>query len=1162
MNKKFLKAAAISAAGIAGGLYALFLIAPFFVNGILNSHSADIKKMLEESSGGYKIELSDMKVVTTPKLTAGLKLGSAKISLPNEHELLSADNFEIKMSLLPILARRIEIDKVALENAKLTLEVLNNGRFMIEDYIPEAAPKEGDTTQAAGLPLGLKLSNHLPDIYLKNYDIAFIDTVKGKKYILDGDKFNITDFILNKKIKLNANGEIVLDGEKHFAYDVKVKNHIMPDLDLNELVFPDEPADSAAESVEVQPKCGVKDSALPFNVISIFEAIHKNRLGANLNADIKTSGTLEDINYDGKFTLDGMTVAVDGQKLPESSLNMEFKGNKTKLVSTFYTSNSKDESTSIIGDIKTGKNPQYNLHFLSNAGINNIINIVDSLAKSFGINDLDTLSGTGNLDANFSITGNTKKVNSSGYLKIPSATVKYTLYNILIDKINADVNLDNNNVDIKNISFSILNQPLNITGKITSDATADVHLKADKLPLKGLVAAAGQMALLKENNFNSGTLSMDATLKGKLSNPTPALNLSIDNVNIKNIPTNTTLTLANSKVDVQTDGKTFNGIINAANANIINPMAKIKAPAAKITIGEKDIKIDNTYILLDNSRIDISGSITDYAGKNLAMDITANGNLLANDLKNMVPKEFQTFVGGAKGSLPLSVKITGNDKAQNIDFTLTSNPENYFSILDLDLLRGKPVTIKSSMKLANDTLKFSDSGIYTGSTAVAALDGQVSSLSKSQKLSLNLSVPALVSMPVPGFGKNSLVSAKGNISIGGTALNPTLKGAVSVPEIKIPDMKVSLSDLAVNLNGALAQGKGTLKNLTSGGIAAENLASDFTFNPKTNVFYLKNITGTAFSGKIGGNVSYNVMNGKIGVDLTGSGLNAVRAIEGAAGIKNALTGTLDFTANVTTAGATDIEMIKNLKGKMSFGINDGAFGSIGRIESMLSANNVMANFIMKSAVAALSTIPVIKDSANFKYIKGNMTFNNGWADISSIKTSGPSMAYFISGKYNILNGSANLVILGRLGSDVVAVLGPVGELSVNKLTSYIPKFGAATASIINTMTTNPNGERTSEIPALSGGNTVYKDFKVNFNGGVESASSVKSFKWLSNPDMSEIETKSLKEQLQTSRDTIKTDVEKRIEAAKNLKEQSTEDFKNQVQNVKDSVDEIKNLFKF
>ena len=112
------------------------------------------------------------------------------------------------------------------------------------------------------------------------------------------------------------------------------------------------------------------------------------------------------------------------------------------------------------------------------------------------------------------------------------------------------------------------------------------------------------------------------------------------------------------------------------------------------------------------------------------------------------------------------------------------------------------------------------------------------------------------------------------------------------------------------------------------------------------------------------------------------------------------------------------------------------------------------------------------------------------------------------------------------------------------------------------MTTNPKGEPIEEIPQLSSGNEVYKDFKVNFNGGIDSQSSVKSFKWLSAPDMSAIDALSIKEQLNRNKETIKTDVKETIDTLKQMKEQSKQDIKNEIQNMKDSVNDLKNLFKF
>jgi len=1168
MLKKIIKITGFSILGILATLYVLFLIIPFIANGIIKAHNSDLVKIIEDTTG-FKTNLNEIKLVTTPKLTAGLKIGHADFKLPDNSEFLSADNFEVKLSLVPLLTKKIELDKISIDNSKITLGVKKDGHFLLEDAIKSVIEKNTQPDdkvyiqaepQQVGLPFGIKLSNKLPNIYLNNYDIAFIDTSNGKKYYLDGDKFNITDFVLNKKVKINANGAIYLEDTKHFGYDIKILNNIMPNIQLHDLVFPDN-SNPTTQNNNTEVKETQIAEMPQINVIDIFKAIHNNQLAANVTTDLKTTGTPDDIDYQGYFKIDGMTVAVDGNKLPEGLINADFKGKKTKFNATLYSSMSKEESTTAYGDIEGGKNPKFNMHFLSNAKVNNIFALIDSIAKSFGINDLDTLSATGQLDANFYIIGDKKSVKSSGYFKLPNASIKYGLYNILINNINADINLADNNVNVKDISFTVLDQPLRAYGTLSSDAIADLHLTADKLLLKALVATTGQMAILKENDFKSGTLSMDASLKGKLTAPIPAVKLNIDDVNIKNIPTDTTVALANCNIDLNTDGKTFSGNINANSASVINPLATLKMPSAKISIDDKDIKINNARITLDNSKIDITGGIYDYL-KKLTINLNASGYLVSSDIKNMIPKDFLAFVGNAKGQMPLNAKITGDIQSQNIEVDLTANQDNYFQIANIDLLRGKTTNIKSNMKLANDTLKFSDTGIYANGVSIANLSGQISNLSKTQNLALNFDIPKLIGMPIPSLSDKTLISAKGNIAIGGTALKPTLKGNVSIPEIKIPEMLVTLEKLEIALNGALAKGSGTLAKVTSGGIVATNLTSDFILNPETLILYLNNIKGTAFNGNIGGNVSYNMMNGKIGVDFQGSGLDAITAIEGAAGIKNALSGTLGFNVNVTLSGATDVEMIKNLKGNMTFNIDDGALIGIGRIENLVAANNIMSNVIMKTAVATLSSIPVIKESANFKYIKGEMTFNDGWANLTSIKTSGPSMAYFITGKFNILNGTANVSILGRLGSDVIAALGPVGDLSVDKLTSFIPKFGAATSALLKAMTTSPKGEKINEIPQLSSNNEVYKDFKVDFNGGVDSQSSVKSFKWLSNPDTSAIDAPTMKEQLQQNKEALKTDVKETVDALKQMKEQSKEDIKNEIQNMKDSVNELKNLFKF
>lgn len=1144
--RKFWKYIGITVVSFIIAVYVLFLIVPFFLTGVINSYNDEISALVEKSCG-FKLKLENMKVLTTPKLTVGAEVGHAEVALPTGEKFVTVDNVQAKMSLIPLIAKRVEIDMVGADNLNINLKVKKDGRFLLEDYIPQENQKnEEPSTTLAGLPFGFKLSNHLPNIILNNYNVAFIDMPTDKTYSIFGDNVSVSDFILDKKIKIAVNGKAMMQDKVQFNYDIKLLNKIMPQLDLNDIVF----ASNEDEKKNTQD--------FNINLIDIFKAIYKNRLTADVNADVKTSGTLDDIDMTGYIDVSNLSVAVDGKILPASSADIKLKGNGINMYTKLYTA--ENELTELIGVIKTGKHPKIDLNCKSNAKFQSIFDLLDSVAKSFDYNDFDTLTATGGLDADFTIKSNLKNIESSGYLKIPSASIAYKLYNVAVNNISADIDFANNVVNIKKAGLSILGQPLKISGSIKQDATADLLIIADKLQLKGLLLAVGQMALLKENKINSGTLSMSASIKGKLDKIVPKVNLSIDNVNLKNIPSNTTVKVVNTNIDLTTDGKKTNGLISVSSAKVINPMAVISAPTAKITFGEKDININNAYILLNNSRIDITGKVADYTTKNLKFNINAKGNLLASDIRSMIPADMRSMVS-AKGKLPLSVNVVGNDKTQDVAFNLTANPTNYVSVVSVDQLRGKTTAIKGNVKINGDSLKFSDTGIYANGANIATLKGSVNDLTKSQKLNLNVTTPSNIAFIIPGFGKSKVV-AGGNIDVSGVAANPILKGSVSIPSVKIPEVPLTMTDMQVSLNGPIVKGNGTLKKFVTGGIVAENLASDF--NLTNNVFYLKNLSGEAFDGKINGNISYNISNGHIGVAFKGVGMDAEKAIAGSAGLKNALSGKLNFNANVTLHGATQTAMMKNLKGKASFDISDGSFGNIGRFENFLFAQNLQQNSIVKAVVNSVKSLPTIKNTAQFKTISGNMSFNNGWAQLNSVKTSGPSMSYYVKGRYNLLNATANVVILGRLSAEVVAVLGPLGDLSVSKLTSYIPKFGTATGNIINALTTNPKGENTASIPALSNGNKNYKDFKVVFNGGVESRSSVKSFKWLSTCDMSAIKKTTMKEQVKETKQAVKDAVQEKKDAfnqhmaeQKTQAQEANQEMKNAVQGIKN----LKNLLK-
>ena len=1140
MNDK-LKKFCIWSGSILLGLYLLFLLLPFVISPIVDSYSDKIEDSLSEASG-FNIDLDDISVVTAPNLSAGIKVQNISLSIPSEKSpFFKSEGASIRLALLPLLLRKVQIDSVSAKSIVADLTVKKDGSFLVQDYIPKM---KTSTEPMTALPYGFKLSNHLPNISAKSYKISFIDAETSKFYYIDGVNLKLSDFILDKKFKFSTQGKIVLDDMIMSNYNLKIYNKIMPALQLNDLIFPksDQAEEETVEVTEVST----------FNIIDIFKSIYNNKLAFDISADTKISGTYKAPHLNGFINLDALSVAVNGKKLPESYAHLIFKGSKTDIDSMFFSSEDSDELTQIIGNFYTGKKPSVDMTLRSNAKFNNIIRLIDSIASSFEIKDFNTLSATGGIDADFNINSDMKKVASNGYLKVLPSSLTYGLYNVSVNDITADIDLTNNDINIKKAGFSVLGHPLRLSGTVGHDASLDLKLIANKLSLKGLLAAFGQISLLKDNTINNGSISLNAAILGKLDKIKPELSADISNIDILNKPSDIRISLRNAIISLLYDGKAFDGDIDVAALALAHPMAYISVPKASVYVDEKDIEIKNTYLMFNNSKIDITGTIADYVEDRMNMNISAVGKVVGNDVLSIIPAEFRSLIS-AKGSLPLQVKLTGNTKVQNIKLNIDSDKDNYVSFMDIDLLKGQKTKVHSSIELIGDSLTFSNTGISNEKTTVAKLSGGISKLYSSPNLNLNLAVPNTISFPIWGL-PSSKVTANGSVSILGDILTPQVRGTVNIINLLIKDMDVSIKDLVADLSGPILNGSATARQFRAGGILADDLSSDFSLD-NYSVFKLKDLTAKAFDGNIKGDISYDIPKTKVDVFLKGSGLNSTEAIAGAIGIKNALTGVLDFSAKLSMKGVTDKEIIQSLSGDVDFNVAEGRFMGIGRLENLVAAQNVSSNSVLKSAISALSTLSTIQETNKYKYIKGNLELSNGSAKISKILVAGPLMAYYVKGVYNILPNTANLVILGRLEAKVVSCLGPLGELSADKLLAYIPKFGVMTSNILKQLTADPANENTSLIPQLTEGSTSYKDFKVIFNGPVSGTSSVKSFKWLSQCDTTEM---NIKQDLQDANDAVKTNIDNRIDQAKNNAETVKSNVNNIIETQKNRVEAIKN----
>ena len=1160
--KKFFKIFSITLVSILSVLYLAFLfVLPNCVD--LNKYEPQIKKAILDSTG-FIVNTEDIKLSTGWNFSAGLKAGRIDIFYPNNEKFFQLKNADVKLSLLPLLTKNIIIDSVSADNIILRMKIEKDGTFYIEQFLKKDENKETTQEVSTELPLGLKFSDIMPVIDVKKYSISLVDSQTNKFYTLTGDNFKISNFVLNDKIKISAIGKILLDKEEHINYDINLFSKVMPTFE------PTEETSNSQEKVDI---------------LYYLKALKTINLMANVKADLKLTGDIDDIKTDGTLDITGLSLKVKGSQLPQSYIKTAFSGNKISIDSNLNTS--KTENINVHGYYKYGKNQYIDLTTKSDKiSLSNMFDIVSSFLPIFGMNDIKGISANGTLRANFNIQSDFKKINSSGYLKVDNANVFYNLFNIAVKNINSDIDFSRNQIDIRKASAYVNGAPISLTGAINSNAYANLNLKADRLSLKGLMATFGMLNVLKDNNINSGIVTIDGKLKGNLSKTKPQINVLLESINLYNKPMRTSVILTKGSSDITfTKDNKIDGKVLVTGLRIKSPdFGNYSLPSTKLTFDDKNFYIQPSAIFFNNSKIDFKGKVSNYADKkNNNVDIEVYGLILARDLKSIVPKEFRKDIS-ASGKIPIILKVKGNLDAQTITAQALANSTNYISYGTVNSLLNKTTLLNASMNLANNNLKINDISLnalntnrgltenfnsnLSGSTKIASVTGGVSNLQNKYPYinSLKVSMPNSLIISIPSL-KGSKLQIVGNLNVHGSTKNPSILGQISIPKATFPSLKTNVKNLNVNVNKStinascpyltvsdsnmgfttvidnnfnkgiriksmnldaqkinldtllvalsnlpqnsvgqgtdlgvtLSNGKGKIALFSLGGLKASDVTSNFVIND--NSLKLNNIVGYSYGGKIAGNASYNMVFGNLKLDMQGRGVSSEPALRDFTGIGNLINGAMDFDANnIRLIAGTEAQMMQSLRGNTTFIISNGQMGTLGKLENLLYAQNILGNNLLKNSLGSITKAVSIKKTGDFKYIKGKISFSGGWANINTFKTSGPAMSLYLTGSYNLLNNNIRATMLGRLSNDVVEVLGPVGEFSFNKLLSYMPKFGSITAGMVNQMTTNPYGENVSMLPDLTPKQSgATKEFKVILNGNIESTKAIKSFKWLSNP---------------------------------------------------------------
>ena len=1140
---------------LASAYLSFLVILPNVVN--LNKYKGNFQAKALAFTG-LNIDYTSAKLITTPTLKIGIKANDFSVSYPNNQKFFESKKIALKVRILPLIIKTISISNIDVDSPALNCTILKNNKLDLEEFIEQNKDLSFDKKRE---DVNYNFSERIPDIQLNNYNLAIKDSTSNDNLAFKGKSLKIDKAKLNKHIHVVTDGELAYDNNKNVSYKFDIDS-FLPEVSQTEKEH--------------------NSAFLSKNIVQIYK---KYDFKANIKSKIKIKEKNGRIQNNGYIDATGVSLNIDGAKLPAGYLNINFKKDKVKLNSNIYFS--KSEKAAIAGKFAYGKNKKFELEIKApNVNITHIYSYSLGLLDCLNLkNDLENVNAQGMLSANIKFATDLKKIKSQGNCGIRNAQVTHKTIPVGIKGINAYVDLSDNGVNIKQAEAIIDKTPLKISGYIYPDSSTNININTKHLYLPNLINAFAPTDFKQVYKFLNGYLTLDATIKGKLSDTKPELKLNLTSLLLNDKANGLVLSNGSTIANISTTKKAYKGYIKTVSTKIYKPNLKlaVKNDNTQISIDKDNIKILPTYLYLNSSPIKLEGETKDYMDKKKTK-ISVIGGIKTDDLVQALPLALQPSAVH-QGTLPIIIDISGNNKKTNISAQLLSNASNHLSLIRINKLINQTSIIDFSADIVDSDLHLKDFGIYqlqahkplsanlknnlTNSYKLAQISGKITNIDKKTPYinNLDIQIPASLAISSNAFG-NSKLNAKGDVDISGYTSEPIIQGNLNISNVVIPEFmtKVQNIELAINnsilnakvdnfiVNGSqlsvdanaimdfnrifditniklsssycdldqvsqtfakihqevrtqksnksngyivpikIEKGVARVDKLKMGDVIATNLSGQIKLNK--NILTINNIKAKSCNGSLEGTMQHNLSNQNITLDLYGRGMNANSALSSYLLVKDQIFGNLDFHSVVNIQGINNQNRIKTLNGYSDFSVSNGHMGSIGQLTTYLRAKNVLSQGIINSQIDAIMDSASKAKTEELSYLKGKVHYGNGQASIDYIDEAGPNMALRIKGLYNLVTNATNITIFGKLPIQVANTLGPLYELSTEKMVNNTAMYGQNSLALFKNFTELGSNEELAKIPQLTTNEMTTKDFKVLINGNIQSPNAIKSFKWL------------------------------------------------------------------
>lgn len=758
----------------------------------LNTYLPDLQELVKEQSN-IDLDIKEPRVSTSPLLQAGIETGEITAKLPDGSTILDTDGIRVRISLPNLLLLTIKVSDVEMYNPKIYLDIVNDKLkvvSLIEDILNKKKnepPK--DTAPSKFDPAWIKIK--VPSTKITNYTIIADDKNSGHKLTLRGDNLNL-GYNNMKTARLKTYTELLSDDKTNITLKLNLDSFIPPSKEKD-------PDDDPAEKIEI-------------SVLNPVETYRNYDLKSDVDMNIRLRKDKNGkLNAKGYSNIQNITMNLSGLQLPYSNFRANFYGNSMELDTNLVVKT--NQELSIKGKANFGENPFVNMNFFSDKiYFNDLIILSKAFLDTLQIkNNLAQLKAAGYIVGRGKFYTNLKKVQSEGSIIARDGYIANGRTNLVFDKINANLILDDNALKIIDTQTLVNGSILKVEGKVDADSYSDITIHSENLPLPGLFLAFAPSSVRRSISLNSGTISIDAKAQGTLKAPVAYANIILNNLGLRN--DNFVINDEKLIAGIVGDTKCVDGSIVNKNFNFILPKTASRIQNQNISIKLTDDKISilpTTLLVNDNSKISIKGGIDKYA-RNSLINISADGFLNARDLRKFAGREAEPFIA-AIGNLPLRAKISGTDKKQEIIVQLKSDESNYITPVDIDSMTGKQSILQAKIFNKKDGIQIRKTGFYTdvksftddldsnlnGAKTVLEISGTIMNNPKPFINVLKLDIPDELQGKISAFG-HSRFRAGGNLLLFGKAESPIMRGNFKISNLNIPEILTSMNNLDLGL---------------------------------------------------------------------------------------------------------------------------------------------------------------------------------------------------------------------------------------------------------------------------------------------------------------------------------------------------------------------------